>query len=243
MLDVLFEDNHCLAVNKPAGLLAQGDATGDPSLLEEARAYLKARYRKPGNVFVGLLHRLDRPTSGVVLLARTSKAAGRLSAQFRAGTIGKCYWAIVEGAPREESGEWIDTLWKDEAKNVVHVVGQGTPGGQEARLSYRVLGRSARTSWLELRPITGRSHQLRVQLASRGLPIVGDRKYGAGSTLRAADDRPRVALHARSLTFTHPTRSEAISVSAPVPEDWPSTGFAATGAPSGSSRREGPPAP
>ncbi|HMB08280.1 MAG TPA: RluA family pseudouridine synthase [Isosphaeraceae bacterium] len=223
MLDVLLEDNHCLAVNKPAGLLTQGDVTGDPSLIDAARAYLKTRYDKPGNVFVGLVHRLDRPVSGVVLLARTSKAAGRLSAQFRAGTVEKVYWAVVEGrAPREESGEWSDTLWKDELRNVVGVVPEGTPGGVEARLAFRVLERRARTIALELWPTTGRSHQLRVQLAARGFPIVGDRKYGAATTLRAFDGKPRIALHARRLTLTHPTRPEAISVSAPVPADWPS---------------------
>ena len=223
MLDVLLEDNHCLAVNKPAGLLTQGDVTGDPSLIDAARAYLKTRYDKPGDVFVGLVHRLDRPVSGVVLLARTSKAAGRLSAQFRAGTVEKVYWAVVEGgALREESGEWRDTLWKDERRNIVSVVPEGTPGGVEARLAFRVLERRARTIALELRPTTGRSHQLRVQLAARGWPIVGDRKYGAATTLRALDGKPRVALHARRLTLTHPTRPEAISVSAPVPADWPS---------------------
>jgi 23S rRNA pseudouridine1911/1915/1917 synthase len=223
MLDVLFEDNHCLAVNKPAGLLTQGDVTGEPTLIDAARAYLKARYDKPGNVFVGLVHRLDRPVSGVVLLARTSKAAGRLSAQFREGTVEKVYWAVVEGrAPREVSGEWSDTIWKDERRNVVGVVPEGTPGGVEARLAFRVLGRRARTIALELRPITGRSHQLRVQLAARGWPIVGDRKYGATTTLWAIDGKPRIALHARRLTFTHPTRPEAISVPAPVPADWPS---------------------
>lgn len=223
MLDVLLEDNHCLAVNKPAGLLTQGDVTGERSLIDEARAYLKARYEKPGNVFVGLVHRLDRPVSGVVLLARTSKAAGRLSTQFREGTVEKVYWAVAEaGTLPDDSGEWTDTLWKDEGRNVVHVVPNGTAGGALARLAFRVLERTSRTIRLELRPITGRSHQLRVQLASRGLPIVGDRKYGAASSLKALDGKPRIALHARSLSFSHPTRPEAISVSAPVPADWPS---------------------
>jgi 23S rRNA pseudouridine1911/1915/1917 synthase len=225
MLEILLEDNHCLAVNKPAGLLTQGDVTGEPSLIDEARGYLKTRYSKPGNVYVGLVHRLDRPVSGVVLLARTSKAAGRLSEQFRAGTVEKVYQAIVERGGSElgeESGEWTDTLWKDERRNVVSVVPEDTPGGVEARLAYRVVERRSRTITLELRPITGRSHQLRVQLAARGLPIVGDRKYAATSTLRALDGKPRIALHASRLTFTHPTRPEAISVSAPVPADWPS---------------------
>lgn len=232
MLEVLYEDNHCLAVNKPAGLLTQGDATGEPSLVDLARDDLKVRFQKPGNVYVGLVHRLDRTTSGVVLLVRTSKAAGRLSAQFRDGTVEKIYWAIVEGSVTPDSGEWSDTLSKDEARNVVRTVPRGTPGGLESRLAYRVLGRKAGTTWVEVRPITGRSHQIRVQFAERGFPIAGDRKYGAKSTVRASDGLVRVALHARRLTFNHPTRGEAISVLAPVPGDWPSTAFGATGTPS-----------
>ncbi len=218
MLEVLYEDNHCLALNKPAGLLAQGDITGEPTILDAARDYLKTKYAKPGNVFVGPVHRLDRPTSGVVLLARTSKAAARLSEQFREGTVTKLYWAVVEGNCVDDSGTWNDRLWKDESRNVVEVVASG---GQEASLAFRVLARTKGQSFLEVRPLTGRSHQIRVQLASRGLPIVGDKKYGARSSLRAIDGKPRVALHARSLTFSHPTRREAISVIAGVPADWP----------------------
>jgi 23S rRNA pseudouridine1911/1915/1917 synthase len=221
MLDVLYEDNHCLAVNKPAGLLTQGDATGEPSLVDEAKDYLKRKYAKPGNVFVGLVHRLDRPASGVVLLARTSKAAARLSEQFRNGTVGKVYWAIVEGRCPLDEGEWADWLLKDEPRNVVQVVPPGTPGAQRATLGFRVIERRAGECWLEVRPVTGRSHQIRVQLASRGLPIVGDRKYGSRRLLRALDGRPRVALHARELNFSHPTGREAISVRAEVPADWP----------------------
>jgi 23S rRNA pseudouridine1911/1915/1917 synthase len=215
---VLYEDNHCLAVDKPAGLLTQGDLTGDPNLVDWAKADLKRRYAKPGNVYVGLVHRLDRPVSGVVLLARTSKAAARLSEQFRAGTVEKVYWAVVEGQVPAEEGQWTDRLVKDEARNVVTTARQG---GTEARLAFRVLKRSARTTTLELRPITGRSHQLRVQLASRGLPIVGDRKYGAATTLRAGDGGRRIALHARRLEFTHPTTRARIAVESPVPADWP----------------------
>lgn len=220
-LDVLYEDNHCLVVNKPAGLLSQGDSSGDPSLVDLAAAYLKTRYHKPGNVYVGLLHRLDRPTSGVVLLAKTSKAASRLSAQFRQGMIAKVYWAIVEGAPCEQEGEWIDLLEKNTRKNRSEVVDDETTSSKEARVRFRVLERSARFTKLELRPATGRSHQLRVQLAMRELPIVGDLKYGATTRLRALDGHGRIALHARQLTFTHPTRPEAISVDAPIPADWP----------------------
>jgi 23S rRNA pseudouridine1911/1915/1917 synthase len=218
MLEILYEDNHCLVVNKPAGLLSQGDATGDVSLLELARDDLKRRHSKPGNVYLGLVHRLDRPVSGLVLLAKTSKAAGRLSEQFRAGTVAKVYRAIVEGRLADNQGEWTDHLLKDPAGNVVRVVDQG---GVAARLAYRVIKRGARATTLELRPFTGRSHQLRVQLASRGLPILGDRKYGARGLLRALDGGLRIALHASRLTFTHPTRREAIVVDAPVPADWP----------------------
>jgi 23S rRNA pseudouridine1911/1915/1917 synthase len=220
-LEVLFEDNHCLAVNKPAGLLSQGDATGDPSLVDMATLYLKTRYKKPGNVYVGLLHRLDRPTSGVVVLAKTSKAAGRLSTQFRNGTVSKLYWAIVEGECPEDEGEWVDLLVKDSRHNRSDVVWEHGSSSKEARGAFHVLERWGRFTKLELRPETGRSHQLRVQLARRGLPIVGDRKYGATAPLRALDGHFRIALHARQLTFMHPTRREAISVDAPVPADWP----------------------
>lgn len=219
--EILFEDNHCLAVNKPAGLLSQGDDSGDLSLVDWAREDLKRRHARPGNVFVGLVHRLDRPVSGVILLARTSKAAARLSAQFRDGEVAKTYRAIVEGIVAEEGGEWADALRKDRGRNVVEVVPGGTEESREAHLNFMVLHRGSRTTELELRPTTGRGHQLRVQLASRGYPIVGDRKYGAISSARAADGGFRIALHARTLAFKHPTRPEGLSIEAPVPADWP----------------------
>jgi 23S rRNA pseudouridine1911/1915/1917 synthase len=222
MLQILHEDNHCLALNKPAGLLTQGDVSGEPTVIDAAREYLKTKYAKPGNVFIGLVHRLDRPTSGVVILARTSKAAGRLSEQFREGKVEKVYWALVEGNCPDEAGEWSDALRKDERRNLVEVVAAGTPGSRDAALAYRVLERRQGVSFLEVRPKTGRSHQIRVQLASHGLPIIGDKKYGARTTLRALDGKTRVALHARSLTFKHPTVPEVISLTAPVPADWPS---------------------
>ncbi len=220
-IDVLYEDNHCLVVNKPAGILSQADATGDLSLVTWAVDYLKARYHKPGNVFVGLVHRLDRPTSGVMVLARTSKAAGRLSDQFRSGKISKTYWAIVEGQPEQAEGEWDDVLIKDRRLNRVRRLDKPDAEGQTARLHYRVVKSGGRLCKLELRPATGRSHQLRVQLAGRGMPIVGDRKYGAATVLEADDGHRRIALHARELSFTHPTREEVISIVAPVPADWP----------------------
>ena len=221
MIPILFEDNHCLAVDKPAGLLSQGDITGVPSVVDLARDYLKARYAKPGNVFVGLVHRLDRPTSGVVLLARTSKGAARFSEEFRNGRVAKTYEAVAEGAWAEDAGEWEDWLLKDDRTNVVASVSSGTPGAQSARLAYQVIGRSPGRVTMELRPTTGRGHQLRVQLASRGLPIVGDAKYGARSRLLALDGMPRIALHARELRIKHPTRPEPLTIVAPMPADWP----------------------
>ena len=241
-LEILFEDNHLLVVNKPAGLLSQGDRSGEPCLVDVATHYLKVRYAKPGNVYVGLLHRLDRPASGVMLLAKTSKAALRLSEQFRSGTIAKIYWAIVAGSPAENAGTWTDVLTKDSRTNRTQarsssVRESDTPArrsdesgvahhsfaglGKEASVEFRVLARWKRGSKLELRPLTGRSHQLRVQLASRGLPILGDIKYGSKQKLKAMDGRARIALHARQITFMHPTRREAITVVATVPDDWP----------------------
>ncbi len=220
-LERLFEDNHCLAVNKPAGLLSQGDGSGDTCLVDLVRQDLKVRYAKPGNVYVGLLHRLDRPTSGVVLLAKTSKAAGRLSSDFRSGRISKLYWAIVEGGVAEAAGRWVDRLDKDRRANRVEVVGELNDRGHEAQVDFEVIERWGRFTKLALQPATGRSHQLRVQLASRGMPVLGDRKYGSTKILRAEDGGFRIALHARRLTFTHPTLREAISVEAPVPADWP----------------------
>jgi 23S rRNA pseudouridine1911/1915/1917 synthase len=220
-LDVLYEDNHCLAVNKPAGMPSQADESGAETLVDVASRYLKERYGKPGNVYLGLVHRLDRPTSGVVLLARTSKAAARLAAQFRAGTVKKIYWAIVERGPNEDEGTWTDRIVKDRRTNRSRTVADAREGSRKAGVTFRVLERWPNSAKLELRSLTGRSHQLRVQLASRGMPIVGDGRYGAGSRIVAADGGGRIALHARELTFSHPTRGEAIVVEAPVPADWP----------------------
>jgi 23S rRNA pseudouridine1911/1915/1917 synthase len=238
-LEVLYEDNHCLAVNKPAGVPSQGDATGAETLVDLASRYLKQRYGKPGNVYIGLVHRLDRPTSGVVLLARTSKAAGRLSAQFRAGAVEKVYWAIVEGAPKEDEGLWTDRLEKDRRANQSRTLEETEEGGKEAGVAFRVLERCRDSTWLELRPLTGRSHQLRVQLASRGMPIGGDARYGARTRITAMDGGGRIALHARSLRFTHPTRGEAMAVEAPVPTDWPGLSRSHPGSPFASSRPGG----
>ncbi|WP_337177131.1 RluA family pseudouridine synthase [Paludisphaera sp.] len=229
--EILYEDNHCLALNKPAGMLSQGDETGEPSLVSWTEDYWRRKYDKPGNVFVGLVHRLDRPTSGVVLIARTSKAAGRLADQFRVGGVSKLYWAIVEGRPDRDRGEWLDHLEKDRRTNVTRTTADGE--GKVARVAFEVLRVGAGMAKLALRPVTGRSHQLRVQLAARGMPIVGDRKYGSKRTVLALDGEPRIALHARELTFRHPTKGDEVRVEASAPGDWPENAPGWWGSPTG----------
>ncbi len=215
MLEVLYEDNHCLAVVKPARMLVAGDETGDVSLLDLAKEYLKEKYDKPGNVFVGLVHRLDRPVSGAVVFARTSKAAARLSDQFRRGTIRKTYRAVVEGKVADISGEFVDWLLKNEATNTTTSAAPETAGARHSRLRFRRIATARGQSLLEITPETGRSHQIRVQLATRGYPIYGDRKYGSKHSLQGT-----IALHAAQLTFEHPTRKEPITVTAPDPANW-----------------------
>lgn len=215
-LVVLYEDNHCLAVFKPAGMLTMGDRTGDVTLVDLARQYLKEKYRKPGNVFLGVVHRLDRPVSGVVLFARTSKAAARLSKQFREGTVQKIYRAWVAGVPRELSGEFIDYVAKDARTNMVRRVEAGETGAQRASLKYRTLDRRGGQTLVEIRPATGRPHQIRVQLAAHGLPIIGDAKYGD-----RAHPAESIRLHAAKLRFRHPVQARDVSVTANHPLDWP----------------------
>lgn len=217
-LTVLFEDNHCLVVAKPAGVLMVGDSTGDVSLLDQAKEYLREKYRKPGNVFLGVVHRLDRPVSGVALFARTSKAAERLSAQFRDGVVQKVYHAWVEGTPEYDSATLTDSLVKNSSTNISRVVEPGTSGARSADLAYRVMKRVRGRSFLEVRPRTGRPHQIRVQLSSRGCPIVGDVKYGAIRCRRSGV----IALHAHSLEFLHPTQKEPVVAELPVPSVWKS---------------------
>jgi 23S rRNA pseudouridine1911/1915/1917 synthase len=215
MLDVLYEDNHCIAVVKPARVLTAGDQTGDVSLLDAVKDYLKQKYKKPGKVFAGLVHRLDRPVSGVVLFARTSKAASRLSEQFREGTVQKTYRAIVEGTVEESSGELMDWVLKEEESNIVRIVPARTPSARECRLRFRRVQSLQDLTLVEIVPATGRSHQIRVQLAAHGHPICGDRKYGSKHAMQGT-----IALHAAQLTFDHPTRHEAVTLSAPDPAAW-----------------------
>ena len=214
-MHVIFEDNHLLVVNKPAGLPTMGVAAGAPNLLDEAKQYVRENYAKPGEVYLGVVSRLDAPVTGVVLFARTSKAARRLNEQFRERRVEKTYWAIVEGVVENASDELTHYLRKDERHRKVHVTHAHAPGAQEARLRYTVLESSEFASRLEIALETGRKHQIRVQLAKIGHPILGDRKYGA--TLAFADG---VALHARKLAIEHPVRRERMEFVAPAPSAW-----------------------
>jgi 23S rRNA pseudouridine1911/1915/1917 synthase len=224
---ILFEDNHCLAVAKPAGLLTQGVPPGIPTLESQVKAYLKERYHKAGNVYLGIPHRLDRPVSGVVLFARQTRSAQRLAEQFQRRQVVKVYWAAVEGDVRPEEGTWEDWLRKLPEEARTEQAEPGTPGAKESVLHYRRLGPCDGGTLLELRPVTGRMHQIRVQAALRGWPVRGDVLYGATLPFGPAAELPRdriIALHARSLTFLHPIRFEPITVEAPLPEVWHALG-------------------
>jgi 23S rRNA pseudouridine1911/1915/1917 synthase len=223
MLQILYEDNHCLAVAKPAPLLTQGVPPGIPTLEAMVKAYLKERYHKPGNVYLGIPHRLDRPVSGVVLFARNTKAARRLAEQFQKRQVTKTYWAAVEGHVEPSEGVWEDWLLKLPEEARAERVEPETTGARHALLHYRRLCAQPDTCLLEVRLETGRMHQIRVQAAVRGWPVRGDVLYGARLPFGPPADLPRdrvIALHARSLTFLHPIRYEPIAVSAPLPEFW-----------------------
>lgn len=215
-VQVLYCDNHCLAVAKPAGQLTMGDQTGDRTLLDDAKDYVKATYDKPGAVFLGVVHRLDRPVSGVVLFARTTKAASRLSAQFREHRVQKVYWALVTGEVPAAGGVLEHELVKNSETNVVRVIDRPTPQSQACRLSYTRIARQRGVTLVEIRPQTGRSHQIRVQLAHAGWSILGDRKYGS----REAFASGTIALHARSLSIQHPTQKVEICLRCDPPATW-----------------------
>lgn len=217
---VLLCDNHLLAIDKPAGMLSQSDRTGDEDAVSWARAYIRRRFDKPGNVYATAVHRLDRPVAGVLLLARTSKAAARLSAAFRERRVTKRYRAVVCGVPAADAGELVDHLARryDAERGVRALrVGPDDPEGKPCRTRWRVCERAADSALLELEPLTGRPHQLRCQLAGAGWPIRFDTKYGAPT---AAPDRS-IALRSAELAFEHPTRREPLTITAEPPAGWP----------------------
>jgi 23S rRNA pseudouridine1911/1915/1917 synthase len=216
-MQVLYEDNHIIAVSKTCHEIVQGDKTGDIPLSEMVKAYIKEKYNKPGEVFLGVTHRLDRPTTGVVLFARTSKALTRLNEMFKSHElIRKTYWAIVPTNPQLPSASRLENyLWRNEKQNKSFVVKPGTKDAKHAVLSYQTIATGERYTLLEINLETGRHHQIRCQLSAIGYPIKGDLKYGA----KRSNPDGGISLHARKIEFIHPVSKEPISITAPVPED------------------------
>ena len=214
-MNVLYEDNHIIVVNKASGEIVQGDKTGDTPLVETVRAYIKEKYNKPGNVFCGLTHRLDRPVSGVVIFAKTSKALERINNMLKEHEIKKTYWAIVKNPPKQGEGTLVNYLVRNEKQNKSYAYTTEKPNSKRAELNYKVIGKSDRYTLLEVNLITGRHHQIRCQLASMGCPIKGDLKYG----FDRSNPDGSISLHARSVEFTHPVSKEIIHVEAPTPQD------------------------
>jgi 23S rRNA pseudouridine1911/1915/1917 synthase len=223
MLSILYEDNHLIAVNKPAALLTQAPPE-IPSLEALVKAWIKEKYAKPAGVYLGVPQRLDRPVSGVIVFARNSKSAQRLAEQFQHRRVEKIYWAIVEGQIDPESGTWEDWLRKIPEESRTEIAEPDALGAKQASLNYRKLRPIAEGSLVEIRPLTGRSHQIRIQAASRGHPILGDALYGSKSSFGPPAGQPRdaaIALHARSLTVLHPSTWQPLTLTAPVPDYWP----------------------
>ena len=215
-MTVLYEDNHLIIVNKQAGEIVQGDKTGDTPLSDIVKEWLKEKHNKPGNVYLGVVHRLDRPVSGVVLFAKTSKALPRLNKMFAEhNKVNKTYWAIVQNRPQEPQGTLTHWLTRQEKNNTARAYNREVPGAKKAVLDYRLIASGDRYHLLEIHLHTGRHHQIRCQLAKMGCPIKGDLKYGAP---RSNPDGS-ISLHARNLTLEHPVSHESISVTAPVPND------------------------
>jgi 23S rRNA pseudouridine1911/1915/1917 synthase len=214
-IEVLYEDNHIIAINKRPSDIVQGDKTGDEPLVEKVKQFLRNKYEKPGEVFCGVVHRIDRPVSGVVLFAKTSKALSRLNEMFREKTIQKTYWAVVKNKPKENEGTLIHYLVKDEEKNKSRAYPEPRKGALKSELHYKVIAKTDTYFLLEVNPITGRHHQIRVQLSAMGSPIKGDIKYGFDRTNKDAS----IHLHARRIEFTHPVKQTPITIEAPPPDE------------------------
>ena len=213
-MTVVYEDNHIVVVNKTSSEIVQGDKTGDTPLSEMVKQYLKEKYNKPGNVFIGVTHRLDRPVSGLVVFAKTSKALPRLNEMFRNGEVKKTYWAIVKECPKETEGELVHYLVRNEKQNKSYAYDKEVKNSKKAVLHYKLIGHSQNYYLLEVDLKTGRHHQIRCQLAKMGCPIKGDLKYGSP---RSNPDGS-ICLHARTVQFVHPVSKEMIRLNAPVPE-------------------------
>ena len=214
-MTILYEDNHIIAVNKASGEIVQGDKTGDKPLVETLKEYLKEKYQKPGNVFCGVVHRLDRPVSGVVLFAKTSKALARLNSMLQSHDIRKTYWAIVCNPPKEEEATLTHFLIRNEKQNKSYAYTTEKSGSKKAILSYSTKAKSERYTMLEIMLQTGRHHQIRCQLSHIGCVIKGDLKYGA----KRSNPDSSISLHAREVEFIHPVSLENIKITAPVPSD------------------------
>lgn len=213
--DILFEDNHLIVVNKRCGDLVQPDPNGDSALENEIKAFIKVRDNKPFDVFLGVVHRIDRPVSGVVLFAKTSKALARMNEMIRGGQISKKYWAVVENRPQAESGELVHYILRDGKSNRSYCYNTPKGDAKRAVLRYAVLGASERYTLVAVELLTGRHHQIRAQLSKIGCPIKGDLKYGA----KRSNPNGGISLHSRSMSFIHPVRKENITIEAPVPTD------------------------
>lgn len=214
-MQVIYEDNHIIIVNKQSGEIVQGDKTGDTPLSDIVKAYLKEKYHKPGDVFLGVVHRLDRPVSGVVVFAKTSKALTRLNKMFSGGDVHKTYWAITKNAPKEVEGTLEHWLVRNEKQNKSYAYAKEKPRSKHAVLKYRLLGKTDNYHLIEIELLTGRHHQIRCQLAAMGCPIKGDLKYGA----KRSNPDGSISLMSRKVEFVHPVSKETISVEAPVPND------------------------
>ncbi len=214
-MEVIYEDNHIIVVNKEPGEIVQGDKTGDQPLVETVRQYIKEKYQKPGNVFCGVVHRLDRPVGGLVIFARTSKALTRLNEMFRLGQVKKTYMAITAQRPAELQGRLVHYITSTEATNKSTAHARPRSGAKEARLSYRLAGSTDRYHLLEVQLETGRKHQIRVQLAAMGCPIKGDLKYGA----KRSNPDGSISLRAHRIDFIHPVSHQPIHLEAPIPAD------------------------
>ncbi|MBP7985122.1 MAG: RNA pseudouridine synthase [Bacteroidaceae bacterium] len=214
-MEVVYEDNHLIIVNKKSGEIVQGDKTGDRPLSEIIKDYIKKEYCKPGNVFLGVVHRLDRPVSGLVIFAKTSKALARLNEMFRIGEVHKTYWAITKNCPQQLEGELTNWLVRNEKQNKSYAYDKEVPNSKKAILRYKVIGRSDNYALIEVHLMTGRHHQIRCQLAKMGCPIKGDLKYGA----QRSNPDGSISLQAHKVEFIHPVSKKEIIVEAPIPEE------------------------